>query len=217
MNDVYYTYDGILEKCEIKEIIIQMLELSTNKKSPIKIREDIQRLLSDEEKIVVRTKTSVKESICNSLVSYPGLVVTPQILLLKIIHPFIIPILDIHVNLKIATISILALLLDAALPLGVASQVLALSGVNNKAFAKLDEVEGDKCILFEVCVMSEKKAKLETLAKKYSKECINNHLKCKYRENAMCKITLYQIKGICDKLVSKNVFKSQNGFYFYNI
>ena len=69
-------------------------------------------------------------------------------------HPdimeYLIPNTNYNINLKAATITILAAVLDTSLTNGFASITLALSGFNSHAIVKLDEYKGEKCIILEM-------------------------------------------------------------------
>ena len=62
----------------------------------------------------------------------------------------LIPNTNYNINLKAATITILAAVLDTSLTNGFASITLALSGFNSHAIVKLDEYKGEKCIILEI-------------------------------------------------------------------
>lgn len=121
-----------------------------------------------------------------------------------------------YVNLKTTTIVIIATLLDISLTKGFASVALSLFGNSSTAFVRIEETNGEKCILKET--LSEKqKIGSANILKKYKGHCCYPVSNCKYRNNEECKCMENDIIYIYEKLCEKNIFKrnyaDQNYYY----
>lgn len=119
-----------------------------------------------------------------------------------------------YVNIKISTIVICALLLDINLTKGFASTAIALMGVPSAAFVKLNEYDGQKCIVKETLATKDKIGS-EKILDKFCGECCNCDLTCKYRHEGHCTCSSSNIVKIYDLLANKNMFKKVNGIYKY--
>jgi len=120
--------------------------------------------------------------------------------------PLIIPIMDVNINIKAVTLSIIALLLDIDITKGFLSGFLALSGFNTKAFTKLNEFAGEKCLLIEICSKNKHKADIHDFEYFCGKECVNNNLKCQYRVEGKCLMKkIQEAIDKCNSLVERNV------------
>lgn len=128
----------------------------------------------------------------------------------------LIPNTNININLKASTIAILAAILDVKLTRGFLNFLLNASGFNSCSVVRLDEEEGEKCIILEML-----KTKPHIITKNIlppiNKECFNNNLNCKYRINNQCTIEEKDIKEIFFSLCNKNVIREiKNDRYKYN-
>lgn len=121
-----------------------------------------------------------------------------------------------YINLKITTLAICALLLDIKLTKGLMSSVFSLAGIPTKAFVKLDEREGQKCILREV-LMSENKMGDVRILNKFHGQCCNNDLcSCRYRSEGYCTCQPEAVEKIFQELEKNNVFRKDGaGYYHY--
>lgn len=121
---------------------------------------------------------------------------------------------DYYINLKVTTIALVALLLDINVSKGIASTLVSLSGAPSQAFVKLNEENGEKCILKETLLQPRKKGNKEIL-NKFNGECCNNHMDCQYRRANECRCTEENVLSIYERLTEKNVFcKSGNWFEY---
>lgn len=120
-----------------------------------------------------------------------------------------------NINIKALTLTAIALLLDIKLRLGIASATLAILGFNNQAIARIDALEGEKCLILEA-MHSKNRVINEDVFSMYNFECVHNDLDCKYQEDDKCTISKENIKAILDGLCGKNIFKKIGSFYKYN-
>ncbi len=110
------------------------------------------------------------------------------------------------VNIKIATIVIIAFLLDISFSKGLANLSLNLAGFSSQVLQKIKEEE--KCLVIDI-LMGNKK--VEKDFDFYNKECVQNDIECPFRDEYICKRT---VKIICDQiknLKSKQIIKIKNG------
>lgn len=121
-----------------------------------------------------------------------------------------------YVNIKTTTIVIIATLLDIYLTKGFASVALSLFGVYPTAFTRIEEKNGEKCILKETLAATHKKGNLQILDQNKGKCCYPLSC-CKYRNEEECSCTSDDIILIYEKLCEKNVLekKLKEHVYFY--
>lgn len=121
-----------------------------------------------------------------------------------------------NINLKAATITIIAAILDATLTQGFVSGTLLMNGFNNHALVKLNETEGEKCVVLEM-LRTKTHTITDNVLPPSNRECFNNNLNCKYRSSSQCKIEKKDIQKILLSLCNKNVIQeNENGVYKYN-
>lgn len=129
---------------------------------------------------------------------------------------YLIPNTNYNINLKAATITILAAILDVKLTQGFASVALSMSGFNSYAVVKLNETEGEKCVVLEM-LRTKLRIITEGVLPPGNRECFNINLNCKYRRGNQCKIEEKHIQKIFLSLCDKNVIRENgNGVYKYN-
>ncbi len=129
----------------------------------------------------------------------------------------LIPNTNYNINLKAATITILAAILDVNLTQGFASVALSISGFNSHAVVKLNEAEGEKCVVLEM-LRTKMRIITEGVLPPRNRECFNINLNCKYRRGNQCKIEDKDIQKIFLSLCDKNVIRENgNGVYKYNL
>ena len=121
-----------------------------------------------------------------------------------------------YINLKYSTIIILSLILDIKLTKGFASVLIGFLGITNTSFVKINEYNGEKCILKET-IMQKDKVGNKNLLNKFHGECCNNQYKCKYKINDKCKCKKKDIITIFDNLCEKGVFKKYSSGYKYQL
>lgn len=128
----------------------------------------------------------------------------------------LIPGTNFNVNLKAVTITIIAAILDVSLTKVFATATLSMLGFNSHAIVKLNETEGEKCIVLEM-LRTKSRIIFEDILPPNNGECLNNNLNCKYRINGKCKIGKNDIQGNLLSLCNKNVIReSGKGVYKYN-
>lgn len=59
-----------------------------------------------------------------------------------------------YVNIKVTTIALITLLLDINVTGGLAATLLSLGGASSRGIIKLNEFEGEKCIVKETLILS---------------------------------------------------------------
>lgn len=189
-----------VEKGSEQSIIRQIEKMGFNKCESEKIFNFINSnkcLLSDNESI----KKSLHSDDCN-----PGII------------KYMIPNLnyDYYINLKYSTIMIAALLLDIKYTKGFSTLALNLSKVNTPHIIKIDEKNGEKCILKETLSLKNKTG-TNTLLLPFHGECCNNNYTCKFRNIDKCGCTKENIDEIYKQLTSKGVFKKEGNKYIYQL
>ena len=122
-----------------------------------------------------------------------------------------------YINLRSATLTLLALLLDLKTTNGIASTVLALLGVNSRALAHIPTNNGERCVLIETCRQKSRIANSRIFDEIKGCECVNNNLSCKYRIESKCSISEIQINDLFESLTEKNVLSKDSGMYKYNL
>ncbi len=128
----------------------------------------------------------------------------------------LIPDTNYNINLKAASIAIIAVIVDITLTKGFFRLPLDFAGFKSHAVVTLDEREGEKCLVLEI-LRAESRIIDETVLPLSSGECINNHLHCKYRMDGQCKIQKDDVCKILIKLCDKNVIREKGyGKYQYN-
>lgn len=120
-----------------------------------------------------------------------------------------------YINVKTATVALAALILDITLTKGAAATLVSLLGMPAAAIVKLDESNGEKCIVKET-VLTDGKTGNENVLAKYNGECCNNNYRCKFNNDGKCMCKKTDIVAIYKDLVRKNVFKQHGDFYKYN-
>ena len=122
-----------------------------------------------------------------------------------------------YINLRSATVTLIALLLDIIATKGVSSAVLALLGINTHSLAHISSENGERCVLIEICRQERRTANKVILKKIKGLECVNNNLSCRLRKDGLCCITDTDIDELCDSLLQKNVLSKSGGQFKYNI
>lgn len=95
--------------------------------------------------------------------------------------------------------------------------ITVTSGFNSHAVVKLNEAEGEKCVVLEM-VRTKLRIITEGVLPPRNRECFNINLNCKYRWGNQCKIEDKDIQKIFLCLCDKNVIRENgNGVYKYNL
>lgn len=195
MEEKYYTYEGELNWTEGADFFKALFK---QKAITYELEEDIKNLLSKDEKLEMTTEFPQMP---------PG---TLGILIPKTKT-------NLYVNLKVTTITLIALILDAEITKGMASFILAATGFNTNSIVKLNEEVGEKCILLEIYRKQHHEAKLDIFDQICGKECVNNHMNCKYRNQDVCTISKEEVKDFLERMVNKNMFCKKGELYKYNL
>lgn len=193
MEERYYTYEGELNGIECADFFKSLFE---QKMITYKLKEEIENLLSEDERLELTMEF-------------------PQMPSGKL--GILIPKTNIYINLKVTTITLIALILDEKITKGVANFLLAATGFNANSIVKLNEEIGEKCVLLEIFRKQYHEAKLDIFNSICNKECVNNHMNCKYRNQGICTISKEQVKDILEQMVNKNIFNKKGDIYKYNL
>lgn len=129
---------------------------------------------------------------------------------------YLIPGTNYNINLKAASIAIIAAILDIKLTNGFFRLPLDFAGFKSRAMVTLNEWEGEKCLILEM-LRAESRIIDETVLPLSNGECINNQLQCKYRMDGQCRIRKEDVCKILIRLCDKNVVREKGyGKYQYN-
>lgn len=206
MEDKNYTFKGRYRKCHDFVFFSYLLELHPDNKYVVK--EKIKSILSDDEKVEMEFRNLLPDLTSLFTVSYAPSI--PHLIWRNSYSS------GIYINLKASTIALLALLFDINVTDGIANFVLTATGANLRLIAKLDDAEGEKCVLLEVYRKEDHQANPDFFKQVCGKECINNDMNCKYRRNGVCTMDQERVKEILDNLSDKNVLTKRNDSYKYN-
>jgi len=129
---------------------------------------------------------------------------------------FLIPSENYNINLKATTITILLIILDIA-TLSISDNLLKWAGIDIKTqgLYKLNEAEGEKCVVVEILRKESRTADMSILPPPLSK-CVNNNFNCKYNRDGKCQIKKSKVIKCLTKLCEKNVLQKQGDTYKYN-
>lgn len=206
MENENYIFKGRYRRCHDFVFFSYLLELRPDNKYVVK--EKIKSILSNDEKIEMEFPNSLPDLMRLFTISYVG---SRSHLGWRNSYSS-----RIYINLKASTIALFAILLDIKVTDGIANFVLAETGVNLRLIAKLDEAEGEKCVLLEVYRKEDHQADPDIFKHVCGKECINNDMNCKYRHKEVCTMDQERVKEILDNLNEKNVLAKKNDFYKYS-
>lgn len=132
------------------------------------------------------------------------------------IMELLIPETNYNIKISALTVVILATILDVKLTKGVMLAGLSAMGFNNQALSRIDERNGEKCLLLEM-LRTKSRTITEFVLPPINNECFNNDLCCKYRIENQCKIKKEDVHKILLSLCQKNVIKEcENGKYKYH-
>ena len=131
------------------------------------------------------------------------------------IQRFLVPQTYYHINVKVATWTIIGLLLDLFITRGIAVTLLASAGLIGRAIGLLNRENGELCIYFSALSLvneaSETFQEADILSKIARRPCTNPKLVCPYRKNTRCTIKKTNITEIFGSLKDKGVF-TKNSF-----
>lgn len=192
MKEQYYTYEGELNRSEGADFFNALFD---QKMITYELKEEIKILLAKDERLEMTMEfPKMPPGMIGMLISKTNL----------------------YVNLKVTTIALLALILDAEITKGAANFILAATGFNVNSIVKLNEEIGEKCILLEIYMQQHHEAKLDIFDQICGKECINNHMNCRYRDQGVCTISKENVRDALERMVNKNVFSKNRELYKYN-
>ncbi len=126
-----------------------------------------------------------------------------------------IPNTNYFINIKLASIAIIARIFDykLKLPIGASALILSGSGKSGQFIAVVSENDGSKCLVREAANSDKRTLCSESILCNTKNECVNNDLSCKYKQAGICNINKEDIVEIIDKLVKKNVFEKVSSGY----
>ncbi len=111
------------------------------------------------------------------------------------------------INIKHATIAILALLLDINITSGFAATVFSAIGLSTQSIKKLNKIQ--KCLIAEISL--KKHCCLNDLNFE-NKECVWNNLECDFRKDRVhCSRPLDTIEENIKNLLDGKIIKKENG------
>lgn len=128
---------------------------------------------------------------------------------------FVIPHTDYFINLKKATIVILAFIFDLKIQMGVLSTAFALAGFSHQALVKLNKHNGEKCMVLEAIKSKDKSITIKSILRN-NEQCPNKHLNCKYCIDNKCTIKEMEVSNLLSTLSIKNVFKMSDEKFSLN-
>jgi hypothetical protein len=111
------------------------------------------------------------------------------------------------INIRKSIIVILAFLFDLNFSEGIASGILSLTGFTTNILQKIDNNE--ICLIIDILSGNKKKPSDFNY---YDNECVQNDIKCPYRDENLCKRTIKIINSQLDTLVKKGIIHKKNGF-----
>lgn len=120
-----------------------------------------------------------------------------------------------YINVRVATVFVLSTLLDGKIQFPISSFGLAVQGMN-KLIEKIDEWEGQKCILLELLRIPNKTGTMYLLDG-LKKQCCNNHFKCKYKDQGNCKCTNNDVEEILKNLHKNGIVEKNDNEYKYSV
>ena len=182
----YFKSEGSVQK--ICKDLASMAEVSI-----FDFLKDNKEILEDDESLVSYTKNP----------SFP-----PDVI------GFMTPQYNYYINIKITTIVIVASILDITLTKGVISTILNMCGFSSTSIVKLDERNGEKCIVKET-LLSENKTGYPSILRRFAGECCNNDMNCRFKNGAFCSCTEQDIIIIYQRLAEKNLFKKLGDSFEY--
>lgn len=101
-----------------------------------------------------------------------------------------------YINLPKSTLMVIALILDITLTKGVISGICGMLGIQTQSFYHINQHKGETCLLRE-CLRNDNAADLDQYSYLTGHECINNDLKCQYRnEDGQCCIQKTDIEKV---------------------
>ena len=107
-------------------------------------------------------------------------------------------------NIKITTLTLLALVLDIKITKGAAMAALQLSGLGKQGFVKLNSMNGERCMAREA-VFFQKIDK--NIFRNNNKDCVNHDLLCNYRKDGQCTCQPDDVEKLLQELEKMNVFE----------
>ncbi len=110
------------------------------------------------------------------------------------------------VNIKKATIVIIAFLLDIGFSKGLANLFLSSAGFSLQVLQKIKDKE--KCLVLDILMGNKKDEKDFDF---YNKECVQNDIECSFRDEYICKRSLKIIRYQIKNLKSKQIIHIKNG------
>lgn len=118
-----------------------------------------------------------------------------------------------YINIKLVTLTVIAMVLDVALTKGILSKILGLSKLDSQAIIKISSENGHRCLLKEM-LLEKKEGINKSILEKYNGECNNVDHPCNYRVDGECGCFPEDVEKIlCELKESKVCRRLENGYY----
>lgn len=115
-----------------------------------------------------------------------------------------------YINIKIATLVIIAFILDITLTHGILTLLQEITGFNTNAFIKLSPEDGESCIIKET-LLSKDQIVNSNLLIENNKECVNNDIAgCRFRSEGACDCSPEAVGAVLIKLSNLSIYRRLN-------
>lgn len=112
-----------------------------------------------------------------------------------------------YINLPKSVLMVIALILDITLTKGIVSGICGMLGVQAQSFYHINQHKGETCLLRE-CLRNNNTADSDGYSYLMGNECINNDLKCQYRnEDGQCCIQKTDIEEVLTHFKEAQIIK----------
>lgn len=112
-----------------------------------------------------------------------------------------------YINLPKSVLMVIALILDITLTKGIISGVCGMLGVQTQSFYHIKQNKGETCLLRE-CLRNDNAADSDRYSYLMGNECMNNDLKCQYRnEEGQCCIQKTDIEEVLKHFEEVQIIK----------
>ncbi|WP_070001011.1 hypothetical protein [Cellulosilyticum sp. I15G10I2] len=112
------------------------------------------------------------------------------------------------INIRKSLIILVMLLLDASLTKGAVTTLAGMAGKISQTFYMIDDKE--RCLLLDLLI--NKKSTIDVLMH-HETECVQNDIKCPYRDRYICKRGELQVQNLVNELVEKQIIVNKSGRY----
>lgn len=119
-----------------------------------------------------------------------------------------------YINIKKTTVIIIALILDITITKGASSALINMHGISGPCVVKLNERNGEKCIVKETVFSKNRIGSVDVL-QKFKGECCNCDMDCKYNKGDQCGCTKEDVREIYNNLTHIGLFKKAGEYFVY--